>query len=357
MRTLSNEFAQDFFRSVAMTLSSNMSDPAPPSSVRDSSVKREFSASPDVPQEFGARALHDLDPEEQALIDAIDQELSNGDLINDLAADNTDMRVRTALSNHEEAANEESSGSQHQPELGTMTPPRSAERPSTIFPGIADVSDYTNSDEELSDDGSESLFLPQTPVTPSREDEVGDQSEKSKKKRKSSGPRSKTAREWHKKQHLKLKPHQKRGPAYKRQQLSALRERMKVNARKRKSSKPSPRQKKARVDPSIFLHGSPGARKSTSGDFSDTEPMAVPKDVESSNKTHFWKHFVEQNHGIDMHKSRTDWNQLVKKSTSFGFGQVSLNGKQWELKGMSSSKSISDNVPPIAQKKNNINME
>jgi hypothetical protein len=283
-----------------------MSALAPPPSAREPSVKREFSAPPDVFEKSAANALPGTDPEDQALIEAINQELSKDDAINGQSLDSADIEMQTASANHQGAANQEVYGSLQHQGHGTFTPPASAQRTSTIFPGIEDVSDDADA-EELSDDGSDGLFIPRSPVTPSKKDEFADQTRYSNKQRKSSGPRAKTAREWHKNSTKKLESHQKRGPAFKRQQLLNL---LKIGDRKRKSNKPSPR------------------------DLSDAAPTAVPKEAKGSNKTQYWKHFVEQNHGIDMHRSKTDWNQLVKKSTSFGYSKMSRIDDRWQLVGM-----------------------
>lgn len=314
-----------------------MSGLTPPPSWKEPSVKREISTPPELLQESAADAMSNDALENQLLMEALEKELSS-ETVGHFPASNPDAEMPNALSCHEEDIDGERNCSPpQQRKVGTSAQPTPAERDVRVFPD--DVSEFSDGKDGISDDESDGLFISQSPATPSSAHENSNQHEKSKKQRKSSGPRAKTAREWHKNRLSKLTPSQKRGPAVKRQELLMLFDKRRSSHRKRKSDKKFPRQKKVRVDPSIFLHGAPKDRQPDSESLSDSEPTELPKEATGSNKKQYWNDFLEQNHGIDMHKCRTDWRQMNEKSASFGLRQVTRIDERWQLKGMDTSKS------------------
>jgi hypothetical protein len=307
----------------------------PPS--KEHFMKREFSAPPDLLQEFAADVLSHDSVEDQLLVEAINQDLSRETTAGP-PANNKDVEMENASSCYMGAGNRKAPESPPQQILGAPVPVTPARRNFTVFPD--DVSEFSDVGDGVSEDNSDSLFIPQSPVTSNIAHEISNPPRKSKKHRKSSGPRPKTAREWHKRQQAKLTPSQKRGPAFKRQELSRLYKRLKSSSGKRNPDNPPPRQSKVRVDPSIFLHGAPINRQPNPAHPSGSEPVAQPKEATGSNKRQYWKHFLEQNHGIDLHRCKTDWRQMDKNSASFGLGQMSRDDERWQLKGMHTSKSI-----------------
>ncbi|KAF8864887.1 P-loop containing nucleoside triphosphate hydrolase protein [Acephala macrosclerotiorum] len=148
--------------------------------------------------------------------------------------------------------------------------------------------------------------------------------------RKSGGSKPKTAREWHKRRQANLKPSQRRGTAWKLQELEKLHERIKAGTRKRKAPRPTNQPDRKRVDPRVFLGGGTDNPVSPRRSGRGGQPQNS-----STTKKHWWKMFLEQNHGIDLHKSTKDKNILLEKSRTFGYRRMGPSGKStWRLAGM-----------------------
>lgn len=147
---------------------------------------------------------------------------------------------------------------------------------------------------------------------------------------------ARTAREWHKRRQAKLKPHQQRGPAWKRKKISEIRAEMKKGVKQRRKIKLSKRRKEAQIDPRTFLDSARHDEELTSPQ-RDLGEEAV---VNSALKKDWWKQFLELNHNVDLHKCKVDWNDLLRATRSFGLNRMTPEGNKWRLEGMKTSKCI-----------------
>ncbi|KAL5317581.1 hypothetical protein ACEPPN_014677 [Leptodophora sp. 'Broadleaf-Isolate-01'] len=160
---------------------------------------------------------------------------------------------------------------------------------------------------------------------------------KTPKERKPQGKRARTALEWHKRRQAKLKPDNRKGIAYKRKQIAKIRANMKQDSTRRRRIKLSKRRNNAQVDPRIFL-GGPQIRRSVSPhDDDDSDQVGQPV-VDTKTKKDWWVKFLEQNHDVDLHQCKGDFNDLVNKTKSFGYNRMkpAPNGK-WKLVDMEST--------------------
>ena len=327
---LSDDSAQDFFRSVTLILCDKMNAPAPPPTSPSSSADRDFSAPPDTFQEFTADVLSSENPEDQQLLQMLEQELS-GHSANDSFANDADAEMVDAPTSHRESAEE-----------NAKTPATT-----TTFNEHDEVAQRRNNSEESSDhasqprqpadnafdDDSDGLFMPES--TP----ELLIEPPKVKKSRRKC---HKDARDYHEYQQTQQRvnhPKQKRGSALKLHKLSVLHQKWQNDGigKKKKKEKVTKRKSETIFNPSILLGNfeSHGAR---AGD-SPSEP--VPQHPNATNKD-FWKEFKQLNQGMDLHRCSVEWHEIKQASLSFGDKHVSMISEniggetvnKWNLVGM-----------------------
>ncbi len=154
-----------------------------------------------------------------------------------------------------------------------------------------------------------------------------------KEKKPTQGLFSMTAREWHRRIQNKLRPSQIRNAGSKRARISKIRAEMKEGKRKRRKLL------RKDIDPTIFLKKDFRLYGQASPRVGSPDEGGQPE-VESATKKDWWKIFLEQDHTVDLHKCRGDWNNLNKKTKSFGYKKMrpAANGK-WQLSGMKTCKS------------------
>ncbi|KAH7336328.1 P-loop containing nucleoside triphosphate hydrolase protein [Rhexocercosporidium sp. MPI-PUGE-AT-0058] len=158
-----------------------------------------------------------------------------------------------------------------------------------------------------------------------------DNKKKNLNQRKAQGKRARTAREWHKRRQAKLIPASRKGIAYKRKQIVEIRSNMMQDNTRRRKIKLSKRRNEARVDPRIFLDLGSRVHRSVSPHDDESDQVGQPV-VDAKTKKDWWVKFLEQNHEVDLHQCKGDFNDLVKKTKSFGYNRMkpAANGK-WEL--------------------------
>ena len=171
-------------------------------------------------------------------------------------------------------------------------------------------------DEDAFDGEADPLFVPG--------------SKKRKGQGKSTGPRARTAREYHARKNAKIPPEKKRGLSWKREQLEKLREKIAASVQGKKQKKTSTRNLKGNFDPSVFLNGTSsrkGSRKASRG-------FRTKSGIRTNKKQGFIDLFLARYPHLDLHRCKTDWRDLSKKSASFGYGRMQKDDDGWRLKGM-----------------------
>ncbi|KAK0109738.1 hypothetical protein ONS95_002416 [Cadophora gregata] len=174
-------------------------------------------------------------------------------------------------------------------------------------------------DENTFEGDAETLFVPD--------------SKKRKGQGKSTGPRARTAREYHARKNAKTPNEKKRGCTWKRNQLIKLREKMTASTEDKKQEKTSSRKFKGAFNPSVFLNSKStrkASRKASRG-------FGTKSGITTNKKQGYLEIFLARYPHLDLHRCKTDWSDLSKKSASFGYDRMQKHGDMWLLKGMETS--------------------
>jgi hypothetical protein len=313
-----------------------------PSSPGDVAVKREFSSSPSsgtVPPTVPITPPSISNGSDQQFINATSQLNMNvkSESLSTSQSEGQDVEVPNASSMHLVDVRDHSLSPQDQQLLSTLNAYMQQDGRNAIDSGNLDSVPHDDAQSDLASDDS------WAPGSDAEQDGSGGQTNNSKhkKKRKNqgipTGPRTKTAKEWHRRRNSRIPPEKRRDEAYKRQQIDNLRK-SKFNTlqnKPRKSASVSKAKSKNFTDPSVFLGGGAHSSGPTSA-----EPLhGEMPDIEAEHKKDFFNKFAEklsQNPDFDIHKCKTHYNDLEKKSRSFGYNRMHKAGKAWHLVGMAS---------------------
>jgi hypothetical protein len=307
-----------------------MGNNTPPLSPGDLAVKREFSRSPSsgtVPPTVPITPPSISNGSDQQFINAtvqLDRNLDSGSRSTSWNG-GQDIEIPNASSVHLGAVRDHSLSPQNQQLLFSLNSYMQQDGRSAIGGGNLD---------KIPDDDAESYSEDSwAPGSDAEQDGFGSRTNaiKNQKKRKNqgkpSGTYARTAREWHKRNNEKIPPEKRRGKAYKEQQIANL----------SKSKQNTMRKSQKFTHPSVFLGGA--AHQSTSA---EPDHKDMPE-IGAKSKGDFFNKFAEklaQNTEIDIHKCKTDYNGLRKKSRSFGYKRMEKAGNDWQLDGMTSSKTF-----------------
>lgn len=94
------------------------------------------------------------------------------------------------------------------------------------------------------------------------------------------------------------------------------------------------------MDPRSLLPSAQNIGETPQGE--DEEPP-IPTDIKSHTKKDFGEQFFQSLAALpkaNLHKCKTEWNDLDKKSRSFGYKRVKKNNQGWLLKTMTSGMPI-----------------
>lgn len=321
-----------------------MGNNTPPSSPGDLAVKREFSSSPSS----GTAPLR-APNSPRSISKGSEEQFRNATSQLDMnvksespstsPSEGQDVELPNASSMHLVDVRDHSLSPQDQQLLSTLNAYMQQAGRNAIDSGnLGNVPD----DDAQSDLASDDSWAPRFDA---EQDRSGGQTNTSnnKKKRKNqgipTGPRIRIAREWYRRRNSRIPPEKRRGEAYKRRQIDNLRK-SKLNTvqnKPRKSASVPKTNSKNFSDPSVFLGG--GAH--SSGPTSAEPDHGEMPDIETEHKKDFFNKFAEklsQNPDFDIHKCKTHYNDLEKKSRSFGYDRMHKAGKAWHLVGMTSGK-------------------
>jgi hypothetical protein len=151
-----------------------MSGPTLPLSLKELSVKREFSTPPEPLQESAADAMSNDALKDRLLMKALEKELSSGNVA-DPPPNNTEVEMQNASSHHNEAVSGETLGSLSPQTSGASSQATRARCKVRDFPD--DISNFSDGENNISSDESGSLFIPKLSVTPSRSPQDSDRPE------------------------------------------------------------------------------------------------------------------------------------------------------------------------------------
>lgn len=157
-----------------------------------------------------------------------------------------------------------------------------------------------------------------------------------------SGPRAKIAREWWRRANAKVKPASRRGYAWKKKQLASLQKNVKQFMKKQNARNPPQAKSKSKpktkrkgfVDPAQFIGG---VDSDDDDEWEEIDPadLGVHLNGFGKRKDKFFEDFLAKFSDLDTHRCKTDWSDLEKKSRSFGYGHMKMDGEnRWLLIGM-----------------------
>ncbi|KAL2068826.1 hypothetical protein VTL71DRAFT_15164 [Oculimacula yallundae] len=152
-------------------------------------------------------------------------------------------------------------------------------------------------------------------------------------KRKQHGPMARTAREYHRRRNAKLSIAQRRGYTWKKERLAKLQEKLeKYIASKKPRHLPKANAKD--FNPDQFFNNDPWSRDDSSGSVDDLDDGAR---LQAKTRKGVWEEFEAHYSHLDLKRTKTDNNDLVKSAASFGLGKVKRAKNGWLLEGMKCS--------------------